>query len=146
MVFVSGKPVFLIELKTTRGNPSRLYRDEVVQAKTYGLLLNLMGFDCSKLRIVVPKVRRTELAEKEKFMDQIIFGLLKQNLEKVEEVHGGDLKIHIFDYDKADVEGDLLWARDYWIGEREPIPTTKAAKCKTCEFKSICTSASRTIV
>ncbi len=43
--FEGGRPRYVIELKTTTGDPGVVWQDHEVQAKTYGLLLDCMGFD-----------------------------------------------------------------------------------------------------
>src|SRR2546427_10722993 len=39
IAFQDGKPRWVIELKTTNKNPAKLWTNQVVQVKTYGLLL-----------------------------------------------------------------------------------------------------------
>jgi len=58
VVFERGKPVEVTELKTVEVIPPSPWRDHVVQAWVYGLLPDLMGFDCSELRLSVRYVRR----------------------------------------------------------------------------------------
>jgi hypothetical protein len=53
-------------LKTTSGDVSHLWRDEKVQARVYGLILDQMGFDCSRLKLVIVRlIRNRHLMEEE---------------------------------------------------------------------------------
>lgn len=81
IVFVKGKPTILIELKTTKGELI-LWKDQEIQAKTYALLLENMGFDCSSLQIVVAKIKRSKELQPEtkvEFLRKLIKTLLHQD-------------------------------------------------------------------
>ncbi len=49
IVFHKEKPVYLVELKTTKSHSFRIWSNEVVQVKIYALALEHIGFDCSNL-------------------------------------------------------------------------------------------------
>jgi CRISPR/Cas system-associated exonuclease Cas4 (RecB family) len=144
VVFVRGVPALLIELKTTRGDTSCLWDDQLVQARTYGLILEEMGFDCSKLKLVIPRVRRTpqQLGRwKDVFLRSVILDVLKaepapQTLKKREST------IHVIKYSRAHAIADVKWAEAYWLSNRQPIPAGSAAKCRGCEFVEVCSYAS----
>ncbi|GAB3022290.1 hypothetical protein GCM10025298_07430 [Natronobiforma cellulositropha] len=53
---------------------------------------------------------------------------------------GSDPKaiLHVHDYDPITYIEDLDWALEYWRGNRDPIPTTKPAKCRACVYNDIC--------
>ncbi len=55
---VGGGVCFVLELKTFGTKIFRLHPNYAVQAKVYGLLLDAMGFDCSKLLLYVTGVKR----------------------------------------------------------------------------------------
>lgn len=61
--FFAGRACFVLELKTFGTRIFRLYPNHAVQAKLYGLLLEAMGFDCSKLLLYVAGVKRGINAE-----------------------------------------------------------------------------------
>lgn len=69
-----GVPRFLIELKTTEVGIGRLWESEAVQARTYGLLLDGMGFDCSSLKLAVVKTGQSPLSsqDRRRLMSRII--------------------------------------------------------------------------
>lgn len=140
IVFLKGIPTFLIELKTTKGDTSRLWKDQLLQAQIYGLILDEMGFDCSRLKLVVIRIRRQNRfseGHKERFLHEsireLLNGLDKTATSKVD----GSTK-HIIGYNKQDVVGEFRWADAYWLSQREPIPTQNIAKCRSCEFSHVC--------
>ena len=52
----------------------------IVGEETYGLILEEMGFDCSKLKLVIPRIRRTpqQLSRwKDVFLRSVILDVLK---------------------------------------------------------------------
>jgi len=63
IVWESGRPIWLVELKTTRGEPTPLWEDQESQARIYGLLLERMGLDCEKLKLVVVRLKTNELTD-----------------------------------------------------------------------------------
>jgi hypothetical protein len=144
VVFLRSSPAFVLELKTTVGDVSRIWRDQVVQAQIYGLLLDRTGFDCSHLRLVIARLRRDRpVCErgKNEFLEQIVSTLLKGVDNKLERQHHGNLKIHNFNYDRQEATDVVTWAKDYWLRRRNAIPTRKPVKCKACEFHEICPSS-----
>lgn len=145
ILFGQGQPYFLIELKTTSGNPRKLWRDELVQAKAYGLCLDLLGFDCSELDLVVVRLSREIARELDGTKKRELLGLAIVALPKDEERAKFEKKfkawIYDFNYDRADATKDIDWALDYWTNQRNPIATKKLSKCRACEFKAACPSS-----
>jgi CRISPR/Cas system-associated exonuclease Cas4 (RecB family) len=140
IVFLKGIPAFLIELKTTMGDTSRLWKDQLLQAQIYGLILDEMGFDCSRLKLVVIRIRRQNgfsEEHKERFLHESIRGLLS-GLDKTTTSKVDGSTTHIVDYSKQDVVGEFRWAEAYWLSQREPMPTQSIAKCRICEFSDVC--------
>ena len=43
IVWSEGSPLWLVELKTTKGDPGSLWPDQIAQIRIYALLLDLMG-------------------------------------------------------------------------------------------------------
>ncbi|MDA4121984.1 MAG: PD-(D/E)XK nuclease family protein [Thaumarchaeota archaeon] len=142
VIFTKSKPEWLIELKTTRGDHTRLWNDQLLQVKIYGLLLEKMGFNCSKLKLVLVRMRQDGALEDEqrtKMLAMIRLALIKDQTAKLEETR--PMKFFIHPHDRREVERSVLWAQDYWLQRREPIPTTNEYKCRTCEFKDVCPSS-----
>lgn len=144
VVFRKSRPLFVVELKTTMGDVSRLWPDQVVQAKTYALVLDSMGFDCSDLTPVITRIkRRANLSKmaRRQFLESTVAALFNNEPEKLEAKYGGDLKVFLLKYERQDALKGVEWAQSYWLEEREAIPTTKPAKCKACTFRETCPSS-----
>ncbi len=142
VVFLKGVPAFLVELKTSKGELV-LWKDQEVQAKTYALLLDAMGFDCSSLQIVVVKIRRSRELQpemKKEFLRTLVKLLLGKSPvpEQLGVVPSGESRIFTLAYKREDILRDLEWVKQYWLGNRDPIPTNQAGKCRACEFNEIC--------
>jgi hypothetical protein len=139
IVFMKGVPVSIIELKTTSGNVSHLWRHEKVQVGVYGLILDQMGFDCSKLKLVIIKQKRDgNLIDEDyrrRFLHETVLtllGVVKPNFPR------DIMRLHILDYNRGEATEDVKWAMDYWLSKREPIPTRNASKCRSCEYALTC--------
>jgi hypothetical protein len=139
IVFMKGVPAFIIELKTMSGNVSPLWRHEKVQVGVYGLILDQMGFDCSKLKLVIIKQKRDgnliDESYRKRFLREMVLTLLgavKPNFPR------DMMRLHILGYNRGEVAEDVKWAMDYWLSKREPIPTRNASKCRSCEYALIC--------
>lgn len=144
VVFEKSKPTWLIELKTTRGDHTRLWREQLLQAKIYGLLLDRMGFDCSSLRLVMVKMRQDgslEGEQKRVMLNLIRVALLKNRTQSLEQAYA--LKFFINPHDPLDAENSVLWAQDYWLQRRPPVPTKKPSKCMSCEYSDVCPDSLR---
>jgi CRISPR/Cas system-associated exonuclease Cas4 (RecB family) len=140
IVFLRASPTYLIELKTTKGDTTRLWKDQLLQAQIYGLILDEMGFDCSKLKLVVIRIRRDNgfsEAHRERFLRESVRELFN-GLDKTTTSKVDGSTTHIVDYSKQDVVGEFRWAEAYWLSQRPPIPTQNIAKCRSCEFSDLC--------
>jgi len=145
VLFQEGKPTHLIELKTTRGNPSILFDGQRAQAVVYGLLLDQVGFDCEGLKLVVVKLRRqTQLSEEQRvqFLDSLTTSLVSErNLKTPMWTTEGQLVSHSFPYRRDEAVEILSVTRGYWLEHRLPQPTSNPNKCKACEFRKLCPSS-----
>lgn len=143
VIFRKEKPLWLIDLKTTMGPLSQLYIDQVVQVQTYGLLLQFMGFDCSKLDLCIVKMKRDLLLledQREAFLSKVAEPLMEERIQEFERASKGTLRILQIDFDSEDALKNVTWARDYWLGLREAVPTKKPGKCRACEYSPECNS------
>jgi hypothetical protein len=139
IVFVRGRPAFIIELKTTGGDVSRLWRDEKVQVRVYGLILDQMAFDCSRLKLVIVKQRRNRYLMDEGYRKRFLSRIVSTLLGKAKLIFPGDvMHLHVLDYNRGEAVEDVEWAMDYWLSKREPIPTRNASKCRSCEYALAC--------
>jgi CRISPR/Cas system-associated exonuclease Cas4 (RecB family) len=141
VIFHHGRPRWVVELKTTGRDPGSLWSDQVVQLKTYGLLLEKMGFDTKELDLVLVRLRRqSPLSEDqiETLLEQVTTHLFNDDYQRFELAHHLDLKFFVFPYSRHEAERDVKWAMDYWLEKRAPIPTTYAGRCRSCEYSKVC--------
>ena len=135
VIFVKGSPLFVVELKTTGTDISKLWPNQLVQARVYGLLLQEMGFDCSRLKLAVISHRRNGDISGEyrrKFLDYIKVRMIYRH------IHKPDFHVHLIDYAKEDAVANVKWAEDYWLSKRQPISTRNVGKCRSCEYVDTC--------
>jgi PD-(D/E)XK nuclease superfamily len=140
IVWSEGRPLWLVELKTTRGDPRPLWEDQENQARIYGLLLELMGFDCSRLRLAVVRLRTTALEDEEKreWAVRVSEALMERKVEELEAKYGGSMAVHSLSHDRGLAEAAVRAKLGYWTGEREPTSSTSVGKCLACEYKRLC--------
>jgi hypothetical protein len=140
IVWAEGRPLWLVELKTTRGDPSPLWEDQENQVRIYGLLLELMGFDCSKMQLAVVRLRTNELdeAEKREWIVKVSDSLLANKINELEEKYEGTMKAHLLKHDRGLAEAAIALKAGYWLNQREPTSSTSVGKCRACEYRSVC--------
>ena len=143
IVWSAGKPLWLAELKTTSGDPTPLWEDQENQVRIYGLLLDLMGFDCSKLRLAVVRVKAVELSEDERkrWITAVSDALMSGKTAELESKHAGLMKVHAFAHNRRAAAAVVMAKAGYWTGQREPTSSTSFAKCRACEYNSVCTKS-----
>jgi CRISPR/Cas system-associated exonuclease Cas4 (RecB family) len=134
IVFEKGFPLIVFEYKFSRSG--RPFRDHHVQARTYGILLQNMGFDTSQLFyaivIVDPKAK-----DDEKLKQKVVEAVIK-NGPREATISIEDARIYFNKFNQANAEQDLQWAIGFWKNKREAIPTRNPNKCKTCEYNTTC--------
>jgi PD-(D/E)XK nuclease superfamily protein len=140
IVWAESKPLWLLELKTTRGDPTPLWEDQENQVRIYGLLLELMGFDCSRMRLAVVRLKTNELdeAEKREWIVRVSEALLVDKITELEAEHRGMMKAHLLKHDRALAEAAIAQKAGYWLNQREPTSSTSVGKCRACEYRSAC--------
>jgi len=140
IVWSEGRPFWLVELKTTRGDPGSLWPDQMNQIRIYALLLDLMGFDCSRLGLALVRLRTEELSEEERrvWVERVSDHLQSGKVGELEVKYKSAMKVHILSRDRSAAEASVIEKRGYWIGEREPTSSTSVGKCRACEYHSVC--------
>jgi len=140
IVWSEGRPLWLVELKTTRGDPTSLWPDQMNQIRIYGLLLELMGFDCSRLKLALVRLRAGELSDADRtlWMERVSTHLESGRLAELEAKYRSAMKVHLLVHDKAAAEASVMEKRGYWMGEREATSSTSAGKCRACEYSAVC--------
>jgi len=140
IIWAGGKPLWVIELKTTRGDPKPLWEDQENQVRIYGLLLDRMGFDCSKMRLVVVRAKSGDLSEEEKreWILKVSAALMQGLMPELEVKYRGMMKAHLLEHDAERAEMAVRSKSGYWLQEREPTSSTSSGKCRACEYNAVC--------
>lgn len=140
IIWTEGRPLWLVELKTTRGDPAALWQDQENQARIYGLLLDLMGLDCSGLRLALVRIKAEQLSEEEKrvWIRDVSVALQSGRVSDLEKGLGGRMKVHVLAHDRRTAVSAIASKSDYWLGRREPTSSTSAGKCRACEYVDLC--------
>ena len=88
--------------------------------------------------------RRTELSIEEKgmFLERVAKRLISgQGLGKIPGIPEETFAAHPSAYSREEAITVIGRTEDYWLGRRDPIPTTNSNKCKACEFGTVCPSS-----
>jgi len=139
VMFYKGYPIVIFEFKFSRSGIA--YPSHHVQAQTYGLILENMGFDTSRLfyAIVVadPKTRgNPELQHKA--IDAIFKKGFEESILSID-----DTIIHFCKFYPSEAQESLQWAIKFWKQGRDATPTTNPNKCAKCEYKLQCQKLSK---
>lgn len=134
VLFRNGRPLIIFEFKFSRSRIA--YLSHHVQARTYGAILEKMGFDTSDLFYAIvtadPKTRGDR-----KFRSEVIATIIK-NGPKETVLPIRDATIHFHKFNLSEVENYLRWAIDFWKQNREATPTNNPNKCIRCEYQTQC--------
>ncbi|MGP8125788.1 MAG: PD-(D/E)XK nuclease family protein [Nitrososphaerales archaeon] len=140
IVWSEGRPLWLVELKTTRGDPGSLWPDQMNQIRIYALLLDLMGFDCTRLGLALVRLRTEGLSEEQRrlWVERVSDHLRSGRVGELEAEHKNTMKVHVLSHDRSAAQASVMEKRGYWLGEREPTSSTSVGKCRACEYNSVC--------
>jgi hypothetical protein len=140
IVWSEGKPLWVVELKTTKGDPAPLWEDQENQVRIYGLLLDRMGFDCSRMKLAVVRLKSGELNDEEKksWMQKISRALMEDGVTQLEAKYQGRMKVHLLNHDLIRAERAIALKAGYWLMQREPSSTESVGKCRACEYRDVC--------
>ena len=140
IVWSEGRPLWVLELKTTRGDPTPLWEDQENQVRIYGLLLERMGFDCSMMQLAVVRLKSGELSDevKKDWILKISGALLEGKTKWLEVRYPGRMKVHLLRHEPVKAETAIASKAGYWLEEREPTPSSSMGKCRACEYNSTC--------
>jgi PD-(D/E)XK nuclease superfamily protein len=143
IIWIEEKPRWLVELKTTSGDPATLWDDQRAQVLIYGALLAQMGFDCSDLQLAVVRLKASDLSDKEKrdWVMRVSKYLEYDRIRALEAKNAGRMKVHVIKHDVSEAETCIRRMQDYWLGRREPSSSTSINKCKACEYRSLCSKS-----
>jgi len=136
VIFKDGEAKLVIEYKFTKSRYP--WHDHHVQARIYCLLLHLIGFKTENLRYALilapqeckglPEIRNIERSILNSNGDEII--------EK--KIAGQIIRAFVTTFKIEEAKQELEWALQYWLKERDAIPTRKPNKCRICSFNDKC--------
>ena len=140
IIWSEGRPLWVVELKTTRGDPTPLWEDQENQVRIYGLLLERMGFDCSRMRLAVVRLKSGEMRDEEKgeWIQRVSEALLADKVKWLEVRYPGRMKVHLLRHEPEKAEKAVASKAGYWLEEREPSSSSSVGKCRACEYSSTC--------
>jgi PD-(D/E)XK nuclease superfamily len=139
VVFEGGVPRYIIELKTTKGDPSRLWKEQETQVRIYGALMEAMGFDCTGLELVLVRWKQDDLRDSEQkgaALELITDSLFEKSTSSLEKQLG--MKFFLFPHSVSALRDDISWASGYWMQTRELEATDNPNKCRACEYNQMC--------
>ena len=134
VLFGRGFPHVLFEYKFSKSDVD--YLSYHVQAQTYCVLLDNMGFDTGKLSYVIvvadPKTKGSRELRR-----AVVSTVLKSGLkETVWSVDGA--RVYVCKFNRATAKKNLDWALEFWRKSREAETTLNQNKCARCEYKIQC--------
>ena len=140
VIWSEGRPLWVLELKTTKGDPTQLWEDQENQVRIYGLLLERMGFDCTEMRLAVIRLKSAGLSDEEKkeWILKVSGALLEGNTKWLEVRYPGRMKVHLLQHETAKAERAIASKAGYWLKEREPTSSSSTGKCRACEYNTSC--------
>lgn len=140
MIWAGGKPLWVLELKTTRGDPQPLWEDQENQVRIYGLLLEKMGFDCTEMRLAVVRLKSGALSEEERreWILKVSDALMRGEMPALEVKYRRVMKAHLLKHDAAKAERAVRSKAGYWLQQREPTSSSSEGKCRACEYNAAC--------
>jgi len=134
VMFYKGRPLIIFEFKFSKSGIA--YPSHHMQAKTYGFILENMGFKTNKLFYAIVVANPTTKGNPElqtKAIDAIFKKGFEESILSID-----DAKIHVCKFHSSEVRKDLQWAIDFWKKNREATPTNNQNKCSRCEYKTQC--------
>lgn len=137
VLFARGFPLVVFEYKFSRSNVA--YPSYHVQAQTYGVLLENMGFDTRQLLYAIVVADPKTKGNRE--LRQNVVRTVVANRSRIA-LHSIDgAKIYVNKFDRTCAEMDLQWALEYWKQAREAKSTSNTNKCTKCEYQAQCQRA-----
>jgi CRISPR/Cas system-associated exonuclease Cas4 (RecB family) len=134
VMFYKGHPIVIFEFKFSKSGIA--YPSYHVQAQTYGLILENMGFDTSKMfyAIVVadPKTKGDPMLQR-KAIDAIFKEGFEESILSID-----DAIVHFSKFHPSEAQESLQWAIEFWKQKRAATPTANLNKCANCEYQTQC--------
>jgi PD-(D/E)XK nuclease superfamily len=143
IVWSDCRPLWLVELKSTRSDPARLWEDQENQLRIYGLLLELMGFDCSRLKLALVRLNAGIIGDIDRrAWAATVSSALQEGKEKeLEDRFNGGMKVYLLRHDVRKATEAVLAKAGYWLNERAPTSSSSTGKCRACEYCDLCSKS-----
>ncbi|MGE5637504.1 MAG: PD-(D/E)XK nuclease family protein [Chloroflexota bacterium] len=134
VLFFKGFPLIIYEYKFSRRRIA--YPSYHVQARTYGLLLENMGFNISRLfyAIVVADVT----ARQDDSLRENVSKAIMDNGFRETIINLGNATIFLHKFNHAEAEKAVDWALEFWQNKRKAALTDNVFKCRSCEYYKEC--------
>jgi CRISPR/Cas system-associated exonuclease Cas4 (RecB family) len=136
ILFRDGYPLVIFEYKFSKSQAA--YKTHHVQAGTYGLLLENVGFNTRFLHYAI--VVADPSARFDKQLKKKVAAAIGKNGLRDSEIEIEKAKIYLHKFDREAAEEDLDWAVKFWKKEREALPTENGNKCRSCDYFKDCRS------
>ena len=134
VMFYKGRPIVIFEFKFSKSGIA--YPSHHVQAQTYGLILEKLGFDTSRLFYAIVVADPITMGDP-KLQRKAIDAIFKEGFEE-SILSTDDTLIHLCKFHLSEAQENLRWAIQFWKQKREAIPTTNLNKCAKCEYQTQC--------
>lgn len=139
--FANGTPVMIFEFKFSKYSSS--FPSHHIQAETYGIILNELGFDTSSLFyaiVVLPLNMVSEIEKLKALTREIMLNFWTEKLYEKESstLEFGKVNIFIQKFDIREGKEKLDKTFGFWKREREAQLTDNKNKCKSCEYNNSC--------
>ena len=134
VMFYKGRPIVIFEFKFSRSGIA--YPSHHVQAQTYGLILENMGFNTNRTFyaiVVADPATRGNPELQTKAIDTIFKKGFEESILSID-----DAIIHFCKFHLSEAQESLQWAIEYWRRKRNATPTTNPNKCVKCEYQTQC--------
>jgi CRISPR/Cas system-associated exonuclease Cas4 (RecB family) len=134
VLFKGGQPLVVFEYKFSRSIVD--YPSYHVQAQTYGILLESMGFDTRQLFyaiVVADPVTRGSPELRKGVMKAVTENGQREALLSVE-----NAQIYFSKFDSLSSGKNIAWAIEFWNKSREATATDNPNKCAKCEYQAEC--------
>jgi len=135
ILFTKGVPNIIFEYKFSKYK--RPFRNNHVQARTYGLLLGKMGFDTEKLLYAIVLADPIAGRCDRELRTRVYAAVMKNGFqEAVLSVESARIFVHRFT--ESEAKREVNWALEFWKNRRGALPTMNPNKCVNCEYNTIC--------
>jgi len=134
VLFENGIPNIIFEYKFTKA--TRPFRNQSVQAHTYGVILRRMGFNTKNLELAL--VLASPKSKNDKELNMKVYKSIVNKGLKETSILSEDFRVYVEKFDSRRAESDIDWAIKFWMGERDALKNASPNKCKNCEYNKLC--------